>query len=101
MNDGIQELGWFCLWRTGVTDLHLPPHIKMTREQLGLDQEDPKALQLPHGLEVVGKDWFRDSDIEKVFIPNTVRELGKSAFYSCEKLREIVFESGSQLETIG
>ena len=37
LNEGIQEIGWFCLWRAGVTDLHLPPHVQMTREQLGLD----------------------------------------------------------------
>ena len=37
LNEGIQELGWLCFWRTGITDLHIPPHIKMTREQLGLD----------------------------------------------------------------
>ena len=75
-NEDIQELSWFCFWRTGVTDLRIPPHIRMTREQLGLDQEDPKVLRLPKGLEVVGFEWFRWSDIEKVFIPNTVRELG-------------------------
>ena len=38
LNEDIQELGWLCLWGTGVTDVHIPPHIKMTREQLGLDQ---------------------------------------------------------------
>ena len=58
-------------------------------------------LHFPHGLEVVGKGWFRDSDREKVFLPNTVRELGEDAFCSCEKLREVVFEPDSQLETIG
>ena len=41
------------------------------------------------------------SDIEKVFIPNTVRELENNAFSYCRKLREIIFESGSQLEKIG
>lgn len=45
----------------------------MTREQLGLDQEDPKVLRLPKGLEAVGNEWFDDSDIEKVVIPKTVR----------------------------
>lgn len=63
--------------------MRLPPHVKMTREQLGLDQ-DPKMLRLPRGLEVVGTDWFRDSDIEIVFIPNTIRELGKCAFDGCK-----------------
>ena len=58
-------------------------------------------LHLPQGLEVVGDGWFSGCDIEKVFIPNMVRKLGEDAFNSCEKLREVVFEPGSQLETIG
>ena len=73
----------------------------MTREQLGLDQEDPKVLHLPKGLEVVGAMWFSDSDIEKVVIPKTVRELGEYAFFQCEKLHDVVFEHGSRLKTIG
>lgn len=52
-------------------------------------------LRLPHGLEVVGDYWFDSSDIEKVVIPNTVRELGDSAFTSCFHLHEVVFEPGS------
>ena len=58
-------------------------------------------LRLPKGLEAVGDYWFLCSDIEKVFIPSTVRELGEDAFCGCERLCEVVFESGSQLETIG
>ena len=100
-NEDIQELSWFCFWRTGVTDLRIPPHIRMTREQLGLDQEDPKVLWLPKGLEVVGARWFCWSDIEKVFIPNTVRELGEDAFRDCKRLREVVFAPNSRLEDIG
>ena len=41
------------------------------------------------------------SDIKKVFISNTVRELGENAFCGCEKLHEVIFEPDSQLETIG
>ena len=100
LNDDIQELGWFCLWRTGITDLHLPSRVKMAREQLGLDQEDPTVLCLPKGLEVVGDSWFIISDIEKLIIPNTVRELGDTAFANCGELREVVFEPGSRLESI-
>ena len=37
LNEDIRDLGWLCLWGTGVTDMRLPPHIQMTREQLGLD----------------------------------------------------------------
>lgn len=49
----------------------------------------------------MGAEWFSWRDIEKVFIPNTVRVLGESAFGYCEKLHEIIFEPGSQLKIIG
>ena len=83
LNKGVQKLGWFCLLGTETKTLSLPPHMKVTREQLGLDQEDPKVLHLPRGLKVVGAEWFTGSNIEKVFIPNTVRELGNAAFCCC------------------
>ena len=37
LNEGIRDPGLFCLYRTGITDLYVPPHVKLTREQLGLD----------------------------------------------------------------
>ena len=100
LTDDIKELGWFCLWGTGVADLRIPQRVQRTREQLGLDQ-DPKVLRLPDGLEVVEDDWFSESDIERLIISNTVKKLGDHAFSSCVKLREVVFEPGSRLETIG
>ena len=100
LNEGIRELGQLCLWDTGVADVRLPPHVNMTREQLGLGQ-DPKVLRLPDGLEVVEDDRFSFSDIRKLIIPSTVKRLGDRAFKGCYRLREVVFEAGSQLETIG
>lgn len=89
------QLCWFCLWGTGITDLRLPTNVKMTREQLGLDQKNLKVLRLPDGLEVVGDSWFSLSDIEKLIIPNCVRKLEDNAFANCMKLREVVFEPDS------
>ena len=66
-----------------------------------MGQTDPKVLRIPDGLEVVGDGWFAESDIEKLIVPNTVRELGASAFFKCATLHEVVFEPDSQLETIG
>lgn len=99
LNEGIQELGWLCLWGTGITELRIPQQVQKTREQLGLVQ-DPKVLRLPDGLEIVGDSWFASSGIEKLIIPKTVRELGNSAFAGCAKLREVVFEPDSRLETV-
>ena len=58
-------------------------------------------LRLPDGLEVVGDEWFRDCAVEKVVVPSSVRELGKSAFAGCRRLREVVFERDSLLELVG
>lgn len=58
MNEKIQGLDWLCLWATAIESLEIPPQVKMTLEQLGLDQKDPKLLRLPNGLETVGSDWF-------------------------------------------
>ena len=101
LNEDIRELGWLCFWETGVTDLKLPPQIKMTPEQLGIGQADQLVLRLPDGLDRVGDGWFAGSDIEKLVIPSCVRALGNSAFANCEQLREVVFEQNSQLEHIG
>lgn len=100
LHEGIQKLGFFCLWGTGIADLRIPSYIGMTPGQLGISC-DPKVLRLPDGLEAVGAWWFADSDIEKVLIPSTVREIGNRAFFHCKKLREVVFAPDSQLETIG
>ena len=53
-NDGLLELGRLCLLWTAVKGVNLPPRVRMTPEQLGLDQKDPKKLRLPDGLEEVG-----------------------------------------------
>ena len=94
LNEGIQELGWLCLWGTGVTDVKLPPQIRMTPERLGVGQ-DTKTLRLPDGLETVRNNFFERTDIEKLFISSSVRKLGGGAFYNCKQLREVVFEFGS------
>ena len=75
LSESVRELGWLCFWATGVTDLKLPPHVRMTPEQLGIGQNDPRALRLPDGLESVGEEWFRESGVEKLVVPNCVKVL--------------------------
>ena len=101
LGDEVQELGWFCLWRTGVSRVRLPSGVRMTREQLGLYHKDPKALRLPDGLETVGDRWFAGSDVERVAVPSSVRALGEEAFADCRLQYEVIFEPGSRLERIG
>ena len=47
------------------------------------------------------ENMFSESDVEKVVLPSSVKALCKRQFYRCLKLREVVFEPGSCLESIG
>ena len=40
------------------------------------------------------------SDLESVFVPNTVRWIGNGAFYHCTNLKEVIFENNSELREI-
>ena len=100
LNQGIQELGWLCFLTTAVQQIDVPPQVGKTLEQLGVGQSIQKVLRLPDGLEVVGREWFEESDMSKVIVSSSVRELGVNAFRGCMELRELVFEPGTRLERI-
>lgn len=67
----------------------------------GLRLDKLGILKLPAGLETVKQDWFRESRIQKVIIPRSVRELEPEAFYGCLRLSSVEIEQGSALEKIG
>ena len=101
LNAAIQELDFLCFWRTAIVSLNIPSRVRKTPKQVGLDQKDSEELRLPDGLEAVGEEWFWESDVEKLVVSGSVKVLGKCAFGGCKQLCEVVFESGSHLESIG
>ena len=51
-----------------------------------------EVVKIPKGVKVIDDIVFRDENkIRKIVMPNTVRTIGKEAFYSCERLTEIKF----------
>ena len=57
-----------------------------------------------NGKSVTGIEYtaFKDNDIiEYIYIPNTITTLKFSAFENCTNLKEVIFEEGSQLTSIG
>lgn len=55
----------------------------------------------PEGLTKIGRCWFFVCPIESITIPATVTEIEDHAFRYCTDLKEVKFEEGCQLETIG
>lgn len=101
LNEAIQELDFLCFWATPVKDLRIPSRVKKTSKQLGIGQRNPRTLYLPDGLETVENDWLMHSDAAKIVVSSSVRVLGERAFCYCKQLREVIFEPGSHLESIG
>lgn len=65
------------------------------------DSHGPPTLMIPAGTTVICAEQFQNKDAKKVCIPNSVMEIREGAFKGWKDLREVVFETGSQLRVIG
>ena len=59
------------------------------RECRGLED-----VELPEGLEYIGKKCFKESGLESISLPSTLKTVEENTFRECENLREIEFSEG-------
>ena len=78
----------------------LPESLKVMRNTFFSHLRKQKDVVLPEGLQIL-EQWFKDSEIERVTIPASVREIGPDAFRNCTCLKRVTLASGSTLEKIG
>ena len=64
------------------------------------DARAMRDVRLSEGLEKIGAWWFYGCGVEKVFVPASVRAVGRYAFACCRALREVEFATASALERI-
>jgi len=61
-----------------------------------------ETLELPSSLKAIGQSTFNEAtNLETLMVPAAVESIGSRAFYEAENFREITFEDGSQLESMG
>ena len=60
-----------------------------------------REIVIPDGVEEIGRYWFRDSQIESVTVPASVKRIQPHAFENCKRLRRVTFQTGSELQIIG
>ena len=70
----------------------------MARKQLSKIQGE-KAFVVPEGIRIIDFGCFMNSDVERVTLPSSVKEIRWGAFYNCKKLKEVSLAKG--LESIG
>ena len=56
-----------------------------------------KKVALPEGIESIGRECFKKSELEEIVIPKSVKTIEWSAFLECRSLRKVVFEKVSHL----
>lgn len=77
-------------------------HIRLPTDKIKAVMScDPRSLVVPDGTEVLRKDEFKETNYERLFVPRSVAEIRDGLFANCKCLREVVFEDGSTLKSIG
>ena len=56
-------------------------------------------IEIPKGVVYIPEDYFKDSSIESIVIPDSVTTVGDNAFYNCVNLASVDFGNG--VESIG
>lgn len=71
-----------------------------SREYHLLHDKFYQIVEIEEGIEKIIDNLFHDSEIKKIIIPESLKEIGQKAFYQC-KLLEIVIIKSTILEKIG
>lgn len=74
--------------KDGHEEITLPANVKRIQKEVFLGKEIRKVT-LNEGLEVIEEDAFAASTLEEINFPSTLKEIGKYAFYRCEKLATV------------
>ena len=57
-------------------------------------REEIRAIVVEEGVSEIGDGWFSYlNEVREISLPTTLRRIGKSAFASCERLKEVILHS--------
>ena len=83
-----------------IESIKLPSTLKRIEAGTFKACEHLKRVEIPNGIEHIGKECFSLCSLESAVFPASVEEIGEEAFYG-NQLREVVFASGSRLRAVG
>ena len=64
------------------------------------DLRREKDIVLPEDIHEIGEQWFKNTDVESVIVPASVKTIGEEAFQNCKRLKHAIFADGSLLEVM-
>ena len=114
LQEGLQSIGDWCFYSTNLPEVIVPRSVQnigrdafssnvvfsrpadyhsegvltpnMVREQLSKMQGE-KVFVVPEGIKIIYFGCFMNSDVERVTLPSSVKEIRWGAFNNCKKLR--------------
>lgn len=100
-DSSITEIPEFCFFNCyNLKSINLPKNIKKLEKMAFILCSKLTNISLEH-IEVIGDNAFMSTRLQRIVIPSSIEKIGENAFGSCNSLREIIFESNSQLTEIG
>ena len=111
LNEGLEKLGGEVTGEeeasaglvfafSSIESIKLPSTLKRIEAGTFKACERLKNVEIPNGMEHIGKACFNWCSLESIVLPASVEEIGEKAFYD-NKLREVVFASGSGVRVVG
>lgn len=81
-----------------IEDCHIPNGVKIVTSKAFINAKKIKNLYIPNSVEVIEDMAFSDLQIERVYIPKSIKKWGKYVFFGCRNLKTVHIEEGlSQL----
>ena len=95
--------------KSQITKLVVQEGVTSIGEAAFLKYWNLRSVELHEGLEEIGDFAFSccvnpnpgSESLESIHIPSTVTKIGNGCFLGCKTLKEVTFEPGSELQTIG
>lgn len=99
--DGIDKIPSDVFFRSG-SRFTIPDSVKTIQNGAFESWYGASELTIPEGVTYIEYDAFKNSSIEKITLPSSLRAIGTEAFYGCNTLAEISFNGTvSQWKSVG
>lgn len=91
-------LGYCAFKHSTIENIKLPSTLKRIEAETFYNCRNLKSVEIPGGVEYIGRECFCGSGIEEVVLPDTLRATGDGIFNRCSSLKTVWAEEDCTLD---